>query len=86
MPLRQGTGFNTLFELEASRPFPDAPLPMGNRFVVAQLLGKKATEEGLEKERDSIVKRIQQVKEGALWQSWMEAERAKSKVEIYREL
>ncbi len=86
MPLRQGTGFNTLFELEGSRPFTDAPLPMGNRFVVVQLLGKKAVEEGLEKERDSIVKRIQQVKEGALWQSWMDAERAKSKVEIYREL
>jgi peptidyl-prolyl cis-trans isomerase D len=84
--LLQGNALNSVFQMEESNPFPEAPLSLGNRYAVVQLLGKKSSEEGLEKERDSISRRLYQMKQGMLWQSWIEEERSKAKVEIYKEL
>ncbi len=81
----QGESRNRLFELDESQPFPEAPLMLANRYAVMQLLGRKAPDEGLEKERPEIAKRLLDEKQGILWQTWLEDERGKTQIEIYKE-
>lgn len=83
-----GSAVNKLFQLEESKPFPDAPLDVGGRFqVVYQLIGKKAPpQEDLAKERPGIVQKLQEEKQNQLWQAWLENQRRQAKIEILKEL
>ncbi len=82
----QGDVQNQIFELELARPFPEAPLMLGNRYAVLQLLGRKLSEGGLEKERVAIAGQLLQEKQGIIWQAWLEDERRKTQIEIFKEL
>ncbi len=81
----QGDAQNQVFELEEAQPFPEAPLMLGNRYVVFQLLGRKLPEEALEKERPAIAKRLLEEKQGIIWQAWLGDERRKTQIEVYKE-
>jgi len=82
----QGDAENKVFRLTESDPFSDAPLKVGNRYAVFQLLGRKLPEETLEKERPAIAKRLQGEKQNILWQTWVGDERKKSQIEVFKEL
>jgi peptidyl-prolyl cis-trans isomerase D len=79
-----GEAQNKAFELDQSEPFPDAPLEVGPRFLVSQLLGKKTPEEDLQSERAEIAKRIEDQKQASLWRSWLEQERKKADVKQFK--
>jgi peptidyl-prolyl cis-trans isomerase D len=81
-----GEALNTALQLGEATPFPDNVLETGNRALVCQLLGRKAPDRSLEKERDSIRKRIEQQKQTMIWQGWLEDQRKKAQVEIYKDL
>ena len=83
-----GSAVNKLFQLEESKPFPDAPLDVGGNFqVVYQLIGKKAPPpEDLDKERPALVKKLQEEKQNQLWQAWLENQRRSAKIEILKQL
>jgi|WetSurMetagenome_2_1015567.scaffolds.fasta_scaffold17155_2 peptidyl-prolyl cis-trans isomerase D len=85
LPALQGEARIKLFELEESRPFPEAPLMLANRYAVIQLLGRKVPEGALDKERPEITKRLLEEKQGILWQTWLDDERGKTQIEIYKE-
>jgi len=83
-----GAALNKLFELSEANPFPESSLDVNNEFfLVYQLIGKKpAPQEQLEKERPNIVQTLQTQKQNQLWQSWLEQQRRKAKIEIFKEL
>lgn len=81
----EGEAQNTAFALDGSKPFPDAPLEVGQRFVACQLLEKKSSTDNLESQRDTIAKRIAEQKQAALWQSWLSEERRKANVKVLKE-
>jgi peptidyl-prolyl cis-trans isomerase D len=85
LPSLQGEARNKVFELEESRPFSEAPLLLGGRYGVFQLLGRKIPQEAFEKERPEIAKRLLEQKQGILWQAWIGDERRKSEIEVYKE-
>lgn len=83
----RGDSLGKVFELQESYAFPDSPLvDVQNRFIVCRLLGKQVPEENLAKERTSIAKRILMQKQNALWVSWLNEQRQRSRIEKYREL
>lgn len=77
---------NIVFQLTESNPFPDSPIETGQRLVVCKLLGKKSSDENLDKERETITKRIMDQKQADLVQSWLEEERRKADVKYLKEL
>ncbi|MGV8074953.1 MAG: SurA N-terminal domain-containing protein [Syntrophobacteraceae bacterium] len=81
-----GEALNNTFELQESQPFPDAPIGVSNRLMVAQLLGRQAPNADLDKERASISKRILEQKQRLVWEAWLTEQRNKAKVEQFREL
>ena len=82
----QGDAENKVFRLTENDPFADAPLKVGNRYGVFQLMGRKLPEETLEKERPVITKRLQGEKQSILWQAWLGDERKKYQIEVLKEL
>jgi peptidyl-prolyl cis-trans isomerase D len=85
LPGLQGDTQNTVFDLQEAQPFPEAPLMLGNRYAVVQLLGRKLPEDLLEKERSTIAARLEGEKQGLVWQTWLGEERKRTPIEIYRE-
>jgi peptidyl-prolyl cis-trans isomerase D len=81
-----GDSLNGVFQLEENNPFPAAVLDSANRYLICQLLGRKAPDKDLEKERPSILKRIEQQKQMMIWQGWVDAQRQKAHIEVYKEL
>jgi hypothetical protein len=83
----RGESLNKVFQLQDSERFPSAPLTeVNNKFVVCQFLGRQTSDEGLEKEKDSIASRILMQKQAALWKSWMDEQRSKADIKMYRQL
>lgn len=83
-----GSAVNRLFQLDESKPFPDAPLDVGGNFqVVYQLIGKKAPpQEDMESRRSATAKKLQEEKQNQLWQAWLGNQRRTAKIEILKEL
>ena len=83
-----GDSLNKMFQLEETNPFPEAPLDVnGQFFMVYQLIGKKAPPEGeLQKNRSQIEQRLQKEKQNQLWQAWLEQQRSKADIEMFKEL
>ena len=65
LKLLRGAGLNRVFSLQDSKPFPESPLELGNRFIVCQFLGKIAAGEPSEEEKTEISGRILQQKQTA---------------------
>jgi peptidyl-prolyl cis-trans isomerase D len=82
----QGDAESKTFRLTENDPFPDAPLKVGNRYGVFQLIGRKLPEETLGKERPVIVKRLLGEKQSILFQTWLGDERKKYQVEVFKDL
>ena len=85
LPGLQGEAQNSVFELQEVQPFPEAPLMLGNRYAVLQLLGRRLPEDVLEKERSTITTRLAQQKQDLVWQTWLDGARKSTPVETYRE-
>ena len=83
--LLRGESLDKAFQLETTNPFPDMPLDLGNRFLVCQLIGRNDPVEKFDKERDDILRRVQQQKENMLWQAWLDARRRDARIEVYKE-
>jgi hypothetical protein len=58
---------------------------LGNSYAVFQLLGRKLPEDLMEKERPTITARLLGEKQGLVWQTWLDEERKRTEIEIYRE-
>lgn len=86
MPALQGDAQNKVFQLQEAQPFVSEPVMVGHRFGVFQLLGRQLPEEKMKAEWDGIRKRLTEEKQATLWQMWMEDQRKKAQIEIYKEL
>ncbi len=86
LKLLRGDALNTVFGLSTDKPFPEKPLELGNRFMACQFLGLKAPEGGPDKERAAIMKRLENQKQAMIWDAWLGEQRAKTKIEVYRQL
>jgi peptidyl-prolyl cis-trans isomerase D len=85
LPSLQGEAQNAVFVLQDAQPFPEAPVMLGNSYAVFQLLERKLPEDLLEKERPTITARLLGEKQGLVWQAWLDEERKRTEIEIYRE-
>lgn len=81
-----GTVAARVFELDAQNPYPAEPLEFGSRVLICQLLDKRLSEENLPKERAAIEKKLLTQKQGAMWQTWLNARLAQTKIEQLNEL
>jgi peptidyl-prolyl cis-trans isomerase D len=82
----KGEAMNKVMQLTESAPLPDAPLEMGNRYLVCQLLARKDTDENLEKDRPSITKRILQQKQSMVWQTWLKELERQANIRVFKQL
>ncbi len=82
----RGPSLDALFELEPGRPLPNEPLSMGNRYVVAELLGKREASKDDTKQWESISARLLQQKQAALWNAWLEEQRARANIKMLNEI
>lgn len=86
LKLLRGEALRKVHRLDENSPFPDAPIELGNRFMVCQLKGKKSPEDKLQAERANIASRLHEEKREMIWQAWMDEQRRRTKVELFREL
>lgn len=86
LKLLRGESLNKVFDLQESRPLPDAPLELGNRYVVCQFLEKKTANQPSPEEIAAITKRLLQQKQANLWQVWVTELRKSIRIEVFREV
>lgn len=86
LKLLRGESLSNVFELRESRPFPESPLELGNRFVACQLLGRKQAEQPSREDYAAISNRILQQKQDAVWEAWLGDLRKTVEIEVYKEL
>lgn len=86
LTLLRGEGLNAVFQLSTEKPFTDEPLQLGNRFIVAQLLGKREPQGEEQQQRATIEARLLEQKQEMVWNAWLEEVRGKADVEQFREL
>ncbi len=86
LKLLKADAMGKVLQLTESQPLPDAPLELGNRFMVCQLLERKQSDENLEKERDGIAARILQQKQMAVWQIWLSGQERQANIKVFKEL
>jgi peptidyl-prolyl cis-trans isomerase D len=86
LTLLRGEGLNTVFQLNDAKPFPDEPLQLGNRFMAAQLLGKREPQENKKQEREAIASKLLTQKQEMVWTSWLDEARSGADVEQFRQL
>jgi peptidyl-prolyl cis-trans isomerase D len=83
----RGDSLNQIFQLGETRLFPEAPLTdVANNAIVCQVLGKKSSDEDIEKEKPALLKRILTQKQNGVWRSWLEEQRQRAKVEQFKKL
>ena len=51
LKLLRGASLNSIFSLQDSKPFPESPLELGNRYMVCQFEGKKPAGEPSQEEK-----------------------------------
>ena len=86
LKLLQGPSLNSIFRLEDSKPFPELPLELGNRFMVCQLQGKNPSGEPSQEEKAEISGRILRQKQTAIWTAWLIEVGRTTKVEKLKEV
>ena len=86
LKLLRGPGLNAIFSLQESKPFPELPLELGNRFMVCQFQGKKPAGEPSQEEKTEITGRILRQKQATLWRAWLADMEKTTKVEILKKI
>ncbi|MEN6439086.1 MAG: SurA N-terminal domain-containing protein [Syntrophobacter sp.] len=86
LKLLRGESLNKVFDLKEGRSLLDAPLELGNRYVVCQLLESKPAGQPPAEDISTISKRLLQQKQMNLWQVWVTDLRKNIKVEIFKEV
>ncbi len=86
LKLLRGASLNSIFGLQDSKPFPESPLELGNRFMVCQFLGKNPAGQPSEAEKAEISGRIIREKQRAIWDSWLTEIRKVTGVERFKEI
>lgn len=80
LKLLRGESLNAVFALQEANPFPEVPLELGSRFVVAQIQGKNAAAAPTQEEKEAISGKLLRQKESALWQAWMADMKKKTEI------
>ncbi len=86
LKLLQGVSLNAIFSLQESKPFPEWPLELGNRFMVCQFQGKKTAGEPSREEKTEISGRILRQKQTAIWRMWLADVSKTTKIERLKEI
>ncbi len=86
LKLLQGENLNRVFGLQESKPFPEAPLELGNRYVVCQLQGKTPAAQPTPEESSTISAQLLRQKQAGLWEAWLTEMRKKTKIEFFKEV
>lgn len=86
LKLLQGPSLNSIFSLQDSKPFPERPLELGDKFMVCQFQGKNPAGEPSQEEKAEISGRIARQKETALWKEWLTEMSKTTKVERLKEV
>lgn len=86
LKLLQGDSLNKVFDLQESKPFPEAPLELGNRYVVCQLQGRTPAAQPTAEESATISAQLLRQKQAGLWEAWLSDMRKKTKIEFYKEI
>jgi len=86
LKLLRGPSLNSIFSLQDSKPFPEGPLELGNKFMVCQFQGKKPAGEPSQEERAEMSGRIARQKETAIWKAWLAEIGKTTKVERLKEI
>ncbi len=86
LKLLRGPSLNSIFSLQDSKPFPEGPLELGDKFMVCQLQGKNPAGEPSKEERAEIFGRIVRQKETAIWNAWLTEMAKTTKVERLKEI
>lgn len=84
--LLRGEGLNKVFGLDESKPFPDSPIELGNRFVVCQLVGSTPAGAPAAEETAEISKRLLQQKQATAWLAWLTELKKNTKIEKFKEV
>ena len=86
LSMLRGPSLNSLFGLQDSKPFPEAPLELVNKFIVCQFQGKNPAGEPSQEERAEMSGRIARQKETAIWKAWLTEMGKTTKVERLKEI
>ncbi len=86
LKLLRGAGLTAVFSLQDTKPFPESPLELGNRFIVCQFVGQKSAGEPSPEEKIEISGRILHQKQAAIWETWLTQIRKATKVEMLKEI
>jgi len=86
LKLLKGASLTSIFSLQDSKPFPESPLELGNRFMVCQFQGKNPAGQPSEEEKAEISGRITRQKQRAVWDAWLTGIRKVTKVERFKEI
>ncbi len=86
LKLLRGASLNSIFSLQASKPFPEGPLELGNMFMVCQFQGKNPAGEPSQEEKAEISGRIVRQKETAIWNAWLAEMGKTTRVERLKEV
>jgi hypothetical protein len=85
LPALVGEAQETIFGLQEAQPFPQAPLLLGTRYAVFQLLGRRLPEGVIEQQRPTIVSQLTELKQEQIWEAWLQEARTRTPIETYRE-
>ena len=86
LKLLRGASLNSIFSLQDSKPFPESPLELGNRFMVCQFQGKNPGGQPSEEEKAEISARIIRQKQAAVWNTWLTEILKTTRVERLKEV
>jgi len=86
LKLLRGAALNAIFSLSDSKPFPDSPLELGNRFMVCQFQEKKPAAPPSDEEKAEISTRILRQKQAAVWKAWLAQVSKTTRVERLKEI
>ncbi len=84
--LLRGESLNEVFNLDESKPFTNAPLELGSRFIVCQLVGHTAAGAPTPEERAEIYKRLLQEKQATVWLAWVNELKKNTKIEKFKDV
>ncbi len=86
LKLLKGPSLNSIFGLQDSKPFPEGPLELGDKFMVCQFQGKNPAGEPSQEQRAEVSGRIAEQKETAIWKAWLTEVGKATKVERLKEI
>ena len=86
LKLLRGESLNAVFDLQMTKPFPETPAELGNRFVVCQLQAKNPAAAPTKEESTAISNKLLREKQATVWDAWLDDLRRNTKVERFQEV